>query len=1433
MFRQIRYLWLPLKRLMVTTVHSRLARLTISLFIGLLLPSLLLLFLHGRAVPIHAVASATPWRVFAMPSNLLTNPGFENDPPGIGWAPFGSGYTIDPTGGRDGGRALKLVNEVTTDTHGAYQVITLNQTEPRPLYFSGWSKAECVTGDQDSNYSVYLDVRYTNDTWSYGHTLQFDTDACDWQFRADFLVPAKSVLEVYVYCLLRWTHSGTVWFDDLSVREGEIVFDSVPVTTSQPISQPDGTNFSLATGDGLTLTLAADGGAITSVMLGDTPVHDPDRAYASGFFVRDVANESDFIHVGGSLAQDGDVIIHTSNIPELHLDFSAAYTATTDRIAINAVVTDTSDSERALTLYFALPISATGWTWGDDIRTGRTISGTNEFANFSGEHDGSIGANGHLSKYPWASLSGPPGSLLGIALGVPLDSPSAMRLIHNPVTNQFYAAFDLGLSLQTEKFPSRAWVDLVIYRFDGKWGFRAAAQGYYDRFPEAFTRRIPPEEEGIWVAFSNLEPITDVQDFGIAFHELGSLDQVPFDEENGILSFYYLAEPQTHWLPVNDSAVDPHDYNQAIAYLKGQYGWPSLLKNDRFEEGPPHSADYWDPFGSGYTIDPTGGRDGGRALKLINNVNSDTHGAFQPIILNQTEPRPLYFSGWSKTENVTGDPDMHYSVYLDVYYTGGTWSYEHTLQFDTGTHEWQFLEGFIVPTKTIRSVNVHCLLRNTHEGTAWFDGLNVHEVILFPNQLTNPGFEDDPPGNGWEPYGSGYVVDSAVAYSGTRSLKLINDVSSDAHGAWQTITLTQTEPRPLYFSGRSKAEDVTGDPDSDYSVYLDAYYTDGTPSWGHVLTFDTGTHDWQFREGFVVPTKPIQSVNVHCLLRGTHTGTVWFDDLSVREVVPRLPNQLTNAAFEEGPPDSADPWEPYGFGYMIDPTGGRGNSRALQLINTLSTGKHGAWQNIALNQTISRPLYFSGWSKAQSVTGVSDNNYSLYLDVYKTGGDWLYPQVLQFDTGSHEWQFLEGFVVPTQTIQSLNVHCLLRDTHEGMAWFDDLSVQSVGGESERAEATLSSGLFDTCGRYRCQAYDAGTVPWCSGPAGCAVFTVNPDPDISDPDYPLNKAHLEWNQAKREVYTTTPGLDGEYVDSFLSHATVMDFRTAHFSATDTPLTYGTGNRRVGVPEVFATVEFARWLAQDVHENLDKWMMANWILRDLPWGADLFDVMGTETNWLVHDGSEPEDGFVPESDAILSYRRTLAYQRPYLLLMNTNFCTPTAGLPYTLTHELVDRYFQVSLFYGLYPSMFSHNAAENPYWELRCKGVMLYNRDRDLFKRYIPLIRRLNVAGWQPVPYAATSEPDDVYIERFGDCPLYFTLRNTTAETTTVTVTLQADCLGLPAIPLTATALLAGTQHPISPPDATRTLTVTLASQASEILAPVPCCVIYLPIILKDG
>jgi hypothetical protein len=886
-----------------------------------------------------------PWTVFRaatrdlpMSENRLVNPGFEAGPPdgADGWRAVASGAQVDAMAGRSGGRALKLANSPATDYHGALQVVTLDQTTPKPIYLAGWSRAEVVTGTVDANYSLYLDLRYTDDTPLYGQRLDFATGTHDWQFLERFIVPVKPVRSISVYCLLRFTHGGTAWFDDLEIREVDspiVTFDGTAVAVADPpVGLDDNGWLGLVSGGGpvpVGLAVSARGGA-TAIRVGQLDLAANGREHQGGFIVRDAAAGGDFAHAGGTVKPNyaDDTGVQDATWTDQGLSLHAVYSvgmhepATADRVTVHAEVVDTTGRDRAVTLYYALPIDAEalGWNWYDDALAARAISGTDEFSNVG--FWGGMGVGGRLSKYPWAVLGGPREAL---AIAVPVDQPRAMRLVYNAATRQLYAAFDLGLSASTGKFPGRAWVDFSLYAVDPAWGFRSAAQGYYDRFPDFFRRRVPPEREGIWVAFSDLDGIPDIGDFGIGFHELGDLRQVAFDDAAGILSFRYIAEPWSHWLAIEDAAVDPDDYDQVANYL------------ERLEQ--------------------------------------------------------------------------------------------------------------------------------------------------------------------------------------------------------------------------------------------------------------------------------------------------------------------------------------------------------------------------------------SG--------------------------------------------------------------------------------------SERAQATISSGFRDEIGRYR---YRSTVAPWCNGRNGCAVFTVNPDPDITDPFYPMNKAFLEWTEDAHETYRLM-ALDGEYIDSFLGEAMTFDFHRPHFAAADTPLSFRTADARPGVPEVFATTEFARWLTDDVHDQIGKVTMANGMLLDLPWGADLFDFMGTETDWL-RNGQ-----FAPESDARLWYRRALSYQRPYGMLMNTDF--------EAFGHGMVERYFQMALFYGLYPSLFSHNASENQYWA----NPAWYERDRDLFMWYIPLVRRISAAGWQPITRARTSDAA-VLVERYGGWPdLYFTLRNTTTDRSiAVDLALESVVLGLPAVPIVATGLVGGGSYAlVSAPNHNRAVRgIEIAAGATELL-----------------
>ena len=103
------------------------------------------------------------------------------------------------------------------------------------------------------------------------------------------------------------------------------------------------------------------------------------------------------------------------------------------------------------------------------------------------------------------------------------------------------------------------------------------------------------------------------------------------------------------------------------------------------------------------------------------------------------------------------------------------------------------------------------------------------------------------------------------------------------------------------------------------------------------------------------------------------------------------------------------------------------------------------------------------------------------------------------------------------------------------------------------------------------------------------------------------------------------------------------------------------------------------------------------------------------------------------------------------MNTDFTA--------FSHELVEKYMKRCLAYGMFPGFFSHNASEGHYFS----QPRLYNRDRDLFKKYVPLCKTVAEAGWQPITRARSDNPK-VYVERFGE--KYLTVFNDSGRQTDV-------------------------------------------------------------------
>ena len=102
---------------------------------------------------------------------------------------------------------------------------------------------------------------------------------------------------------------------------------------------------------------------------------------------------------------------------------------------------------------------------------------------------------------------------------------------------------------------------------------------------------------------------------------------------------------------------------------------------------------------------------------------------------------------------------------------------------------------------------------------------------------------------------------------------------------------------------------------------------------------------------------------------------------------------------------------------------------------------------------------------------------------------------------------------------------------------------------------------------------------------------------------------------------------------------------------------------------------------------------------------------------------------------------------------------------------------SLAFGMTPGCFSADAANGQYFT----RPELYNRDRELFKKVVPLCRLVAEAGWEPITMARSSDKQ-IHVERSGES--FLTILNDSRDKRTVTITLEGR------VPDTSRELLSG-------------------------------------------
>ena len=255
-----------------------------------------------------------------------------------------------------------------------------------------------------------------------------------------------------------------------------------------------------------------------------------------------------------------------------------------------------------------------------------------------------------------------------------------------------------------------------------------------------------------------------------------------------------------------------------------------------------------------------------------------------------------------------------------------------------------------------------------------------------------------------------------------------------------------------------------------------------------------------------------------------------------------------------------------------------------------------------------------------------------------------------------------------------------------------------------------------------------------------TFPLNGSPRLAaDSDEPtVAKVLLDY---AAKLHDDTPGLDGIYVDSLGSWGNYLNYRRDHFVSSSVPLSYDPENGRPVLPNRFTLLEFIQGLGDEMHDR-GKLIFANGVHHNRRFHFFALDVMGVEGHGR------------------LEQKRTMAFQKPFLLLVYNIHNDPAA----------MEHHYNLCTFYGIFPSFANMRVYETP---------EMYAPVAALNRRFVPALRAIAAAGWQPITHARTSNTA-VWLERWGPDPagnLFFSVYNSSAEELTAELTIDAAALGL--------------------------------------------------------
>jgi len=235
-------------------------------------------------------------------------------------------------------------------------------------------------------------------------------------------------------------------------------------------------------------------------------------------------------------------------------------------------------------------------------------------------------------------------------------------------------------------------------------------------------------------------------------------------------------------------------------------------------------------------------------------------------------------------------------------------------------------------------------------------------------------------------------------------------------------------------------------------------------------------------------------------------------------------------------------------------------------------------------------------------------------------------------------------------------------------------------------------------------------------------------------------------------------DGIYFDSMeWNWHHDLNYNEDHFAFTDYPLTFSASVGKPAIWNLVSEFEFMKKISDEMHSQ-GKLSMGNghgWN----PFVASNLDLFGAELSWYSTGD---------HNVTALDFKRIISFQKPIVFLLNEGLNDKAfTDSPYS-GYEV---YFEKMMAYGFFPSFFSVDASNDPYWMDKKK----IENGRPFFKKYIPLIKEISAAGWEPVTAARTTA-EGVRIERFGEeKEFYFTVRNNGSADKACSLTIDLEAL----------------------------------------------------------